>query len=157
MADLTEEQQALWAELALAAKPREGQTEEQARAFAVLSFQQACQFDGIEVPSDEAVLAALDRRAQPDAADEWYEGVENLDAESPETGVESLEDEREGAPDHGEFEAGAGQASTIDLPFESGSADPQPLEYADLGPDKKYVPGGFRQAQSRATKGEENG
>lgn len=29
----------------------------------------------------------------------------------------------------------------IDLPHESGEADPQPLEYDDLGPDKKYVAG----------------
>lgn len=26
----------------------------------------------------------------------------------------------------------------VDLPFESGSADPQPLQYADLGPEKQY-------------------
>lgn len=28
----------------------------------------------------------------------------------------------------------------IDLPFESGSADPQHIQYEDLGPDKKYTP-----------------
>jgi hypothetical protein len=38
----------------------------------------------------------------------------------------------------------------VDLPFESGSADPQPLEYADLGEDKKYVPEeDFRAVQKR--------
>ena len=41
-------------------RPSGDQTPAQARAFAVSSFRRACEFDGIDVPSDEAVEAAID-------------------------------------------------------------------------------------------------
>lgn len=28
----------------------------------------------------------------------------------------------------------------VDVPFEGASPDPQPLRYADLGPDKEWIP-----------------
>ena len=41
-------------------RPSGEQTAEQARNFAVYSFRYACDFDGIGVPSVEAVAAAID-------------------------------------------------------------------------------------------------
>lgn len=39
----------------------------------------------------------------------------------------------------------------VDLPFESGSADPQALQYGDLGPEKQFDPkGDFRAAQKKS-------
>jgi hypothetical protein len=50
-------------ELGLIARgSNDGQTEEQARNFRILSFQCICGFEGLPVPSDEAVAAEIDRR-----------------------------------------------------------------------------------------------
>ncbi|MEJ7893870.1 MAG: hypothetical protein WKF94_14655 [Solirubrobacteraceae bacterium] len=74
-------------------------------------------FDGYEVPSADAIRDEVARRQGGGGG------------ESPDGGADAL-------PDGG----------YIDLPFESGSADPQPLQYADLGPDKKYKPEGAARA-----------
>lgn len=60
---------------------------------------------------------------------------------------------------HGELAAeGGGGEGYLDLPFESGSADPEPLRYKDLGPGKKYRPDeDFRDAQRRSQKGDGDG
>lgn len=51
---------------------------------------------------------------------------------------------------------GPEEAGYIDLPFESGSADPQPLKYADLGEQYRYDPNeDFADAQKRAKGGDD--
>ncbi len=67
-------------------------------------------FDGYDPPSEEALRAEVERRR----------GGGGDDA---------------GDGDDGGLPGGG----YIDLPFESGSADPQHIKYADLGPDKKYT------------------
>jgi hypothetical protein len=68
---LTPEQQAAFDEgppIERRLRPSGQQTSEQARNFAVYSFRNACEFDGIDVPSEAAVEAALER-AQASASE----------------------------------------------------------------------------------------
>lgn len=46
-----------------------------------------------------------------------------------------------------------GEDGTVEMPFEAGSATPQPLRYADLGAQYRYEPGRtFREAQKAVAK-----
>lgn len=103
---------------------------------------------GVETIGDlgEALWKALLAKGQEkisgvdDIAEAASDEEAGMDEQSTDTGGEGAEQ-------------GTGEVvdGYIDLPYESGSSDPQPLEYADLGPDKKYVPGeDFREAQKRA-------
>jgi hypothetical protein len=62
MTQLTAEQRALWVEGMDDPQPTGDQTMDQARAFAIESFRRFCAFDGLPVPSPEAVRAEMDRR-----------------------------------------------------------------------------------------------
>jgi hypothetical protein len=59
---LTPEQRALWSDAIDDPRPTGDQTVEQARAFAIESFRRFCAFDGLPVPSMEAVEAEIARR-----------------------------------------------------------------------------------------------
>jgi hypothetical protein len=62
---LTREQCELWDALDLGVPtPSGAATLEQARNLRVLSFRHICAFEGLPVPSDGAVLAEIDRRAE---------------------------------------------------------------------------------------------
>lgn len=75
--------------------------------------------------------------------------------EQPEQPAEGAEDESAGEQEpqtkgDGRWN-GLPDGATVDLPYESGSPDPQEIEYADLGEKKRYQPDQpFRSAQARA-------
>jgi len=58
-ARLTPDQQALFASLNTSPQPSGDQTPEQAQAAAIWGFRQACLFESLGEPSDEAILAAM--------------------------------------------------------------------------------------------------
>jgi hypothetical protein len=62
MPQLTPEQRALWNAAMDELRPSGDQTAEQARAFAIESFRHICAFEGLPVPSVEAVEAEIERR-----------------------------------------------------------------------------------------------
>jgi hypothetical protein len=57
LTDLTPNQRELWQPVDV--KASKGQTIEQARAATVVSFRALCALEGVEVPSEHAVLAEL--------------------------------------------------------------------------------------------------
>ena len=64
MSALTDEQREFWDEIGFGpVRVHPGQTPEQARNSAVSGIWAAYAFEGIELPSHEAILAEFDRRA----------------------------------------------------------------------------------------------
>lgn len=70
------------------------------------------------------------------ADDEKLEPGDDETSETPAAEAAEGKDAYEGLPRTAEEIAAAGL--TIDVPYEGASSDPQPLEYDDLGPERRW-------------------